>query len=92
MPKGHSVDVITINIPLSTSGVLGNKLERVTTKSILFVLLYHSYIVLLENDIFTFWCWILVIFYWSIRDYVPFRHQIFASGIIEEKSERMKIF
>ena len=39
MAKRHSEYVI--NIPLSTTSVLGNKLERVTARSILFMLLYH---------------------------------------------------
>ena len=30
-----------INIPLSTTGVLGNELKRVTSRSILFILIYH---------------------------------------------------
>ena len=39
MSKGHSEDVI--NIPLSTTNVLGNKLEWVPARSILFMLMYH---------------------------------------------------
>ena len=39
MSKRHSEDVI--NIPLSTTSILGNKLERVPAGSIRFMLLYH---------------------------------------------------
>ena len=39
MSKGHCEDVM--NISLSTTGVLGNKFERVPARSILSMLLYH---------------------------------------------------
>ena len=39
MSKGHSECVISI--PLSTTSILGNELERVPARSIPFMLLYH---------------------------------------------------
>ena len=40
MAKRDSEDVITI--PLSTTRALGNELKRVASRSILFMLIYHT--------------------------------------------------
>ena len=39
MSKGQGKDVI--NIPLSTNSILGDELERVPSRCVLFLLLYH---------------------------------------------------
>ena len=54
MSKGHSEDVI--NIPLSTTSILGNILERVPTRFVPFMLLYHmrkEFVLMPECNIIT---------------------------------------
>ena len=52
MAKRDSEDVI--NIPLGTTRVLGNEIKRVTSRSILFMLIYHmgkKFVLMLERKI-----------------------------------------